>query len=100
MIIAKEEAVALLNQDEIVALPTETVYGLAARMDSPIAIKKIFELKKRPLDHPLIMHIANREQLYDYTLESPPYLSALMDKYWPGPLTLILKKEEQEVFIF
>jgi L-threonylcarbamoyladenylate synthase len=87
-------AIELLNNDEVVALPTETVYGLAAKIDSQIAIEKVFAAKERPLNHPLIVHIANTNDIYRYTIEQPPYLEKLCAAFWPGPLTMILKKAD------
>lgn len=83
-------AVKSLQQSEIVAIPTETVYGLAANAEEESAIKKIFALKNRPLNHPLIMHIAANWDLSPWVENVPDYVSTLMAAFWPGPLTLIL----------
>ena len=87
-------AVALLRQGELVALPTETVYGLGADALNPAAVAKIFAAKGRPSDHPLIVHLANAEQIVDWARDIPREAIALARAFWPGPLTLILKKEE------
>ena len=87
-------AVALLRQGELVALPTETVYGLGADALNPAAVAKIFAAKGRPSDHPLIVHLADAEQIVDWARDIPREAIALARAFWPGPLTLILKKEE------
>jgi len=84
------EAVSLLLSSHVVAVPTETVYGLAACLNHPTAIEKIFALKKRPKSNPLIIHIANSNDLNRYVIEFPPGFEALAEKFWPGPLTCIL----------
>ncbi|MCK6395252.1 L-threonylcarbamoyladenylate synthase [Zoogloea sp.] len=87
-------AVALLRQGELVALPTETVYGLGADALNPAAVAKIFAAKGRPSDHPLIVHLADAEQIVDWARDIPREAIALARAFWPGPLTLILKKDE------
>ncbi|MBM3114680.1 L-threonylcarbamoyladenylate synthase [Jeongeupia naejangsanensis] len=87
-----DHAVALLRQGELVAIPTETVYGLAADAANPNAVAKIFALKGRPSDHPLIVHIAGTEQLDDWAVDIPADARRLAEAFWPGPLTLILKR--------
>lgn len=79
----------LLNQKQCVAIPTETVYGMAARIDSDEAICRVFELKQRPKDHPLIVHIANTSQLLDLACYLPHYVHKLIKHFWPGPLTMV-----------
>ncbi len=86
------KAAQLLHHEEVVAIPTETVYGLAGNVFSEKAISKIFELKKRPHTNPLIVHIGSKEQLYEIATEVPELAKRLSDKFWPGPLTLVLKK--------
>ena len=81
-----------LKAGELVAVPTETVYGLAANGIDPIAIRKIFEAKERPLNNPLILHFANEEQILPFILDFPPILKELSKIFWPGPLTLLLPK--------
>ncbi|MGQ9660281.1 MAG: L-threonylcarbamoyladenylate synthase [Thermochromatium sp.] len=83
-------AAALLRAGELVALPTETVYGLAADADNPDAVRAIFQAKGRPADHPLIVHIATAEQLADWAAAVPEAAWRLVSVFWPGPLTLVL----------
>lgn len=90
-----EAAAALLKQGGVVALPTETVYGLAADAANPEAVKRIFEIKGRPADHPLILHIADESQLDYWAREIPKSAKLLARQFWPGPLTLILPRSEQ-----
>ena len=90
MRISFEKAVLLLQRGEVVALPTETVYGLAARLEDPKAIEKVFALKNRPRLNPLIIHIANWQTINDYVTNTPPDFDKLVNAFWPGPLTLIL----------
>ena len=78
-----------LSLGHVVALPTETVYGLAANAMHESAIKKVFSIKGRPLTHPLIMHVADHWDLSPWVKYIPPYAYALMQRYWPGPLTLV-----------
>lgn len=84
----------LLDQGKNVAIPTETVYGLAGNIFNEKAIKNIFELKKRPLFNPLIVHIHDRKQLENIAVEIPENAHKLAATFWPGSLTLILKKKE------
>ena len=86
-------AVDLLNAGALVALPTETVYGLGADASNPDAVAKIFAAKGRPADHPLIVHLANTEAMQDWARDIPAYARRLAAAFWPGPLTLILKKQ-------
>lgn len=86
-------AAALLKQGVPVAFPTETVYGLGARVFDPPAVEKIFRMKGRPSDNPLICHIATLEQLDMLAIEVPEEALRLAEHFWPGPLTLILKKQ-------
>ncbi|CAH0345066.1 L-threonylcarbamoyladenylate synthase [Bacillus sp. CECT 9360] len=83
----------LLIENEVVAFPTETVYGLGANAKSDEAVNKIFIAKGRPTDNPLIVHIASREQLDGMVMEIPEAAERLMDAFWPGPLTLIFKEK-------
>jgi L-threonylcarbamoyladenylate synthase len=85
-------AVATLRAGGLVAFPTETVYGLGADASNEAAIKKVFAAKGRPHDHPLIVHIASAAQLKDWAREIPSAAHTLAKKFWPGPLTLILKR--------
>lgn len=89
-----EAAAALLMEGEVVAFPTETVYGLGANALSREAVDKIFKAKGRPSDNPLIVHIAEKSQLNELVREIPDVAKKLIDRFWPGPLTLVLKKAE------
>lgn len=86
------QAAALLRAGEVVAFPTETVYGLGANALSTAAVKKIFDAKGRPSDNPLIVHIAEFAQL-EAIASIPPVAKTLIERFWPGPLTLVLKKK-------
>ena len=85
---------AVLQQGGVAAIPTETVYGLAADALNPEAVAKIFEAKGRPADNPLIVHIADLKDLPKLAREIPQSVYALAEAYWPGPLTIILKKQD------
>lgn len=85
-------AVQLLRQGEIVAVPTETVYGLAGDSTNSISIKKIFKAKGRPSDNPLIVHISDMEMLKKVVREIPKDAKILAKHFWPGPLTIIMPK--------
>lgn len=87
------KAVSLLSNEDVVAIPTETVYGLAGNIFSEKAIKKIFAVKQRPLFNPLIVHLHSIEQVNEIVKEFPPKAQLLAQRFWPGPLTLILKKK-------
>ena len=85
-------AVRLLRDGELVAFPTETVYGLGADASNPQAVAKIFAAKGRPADHPLIVHLAGAASLDAWAREVPEAARRLAAAFWPGPLTLILKR--------
>src|SRR5487761_2217412 len=85
-------AVRLLRAGELVAFPTETVYGLGADAANPQAVAKIFAAKGRPADHPLIVHLAGAAVLDAWAREVPDAAYKLAAAFWPGPLTLILKR--------
>ena len=90
-------AVELLRKGDLVALPTETVYGLAAKALNPIAVAKIFEAKERPRFDPLIVHLPNRDwlgRIVDVPAGDRQLIGKLADKFWPGPLTIVLPKRE------
>ena len=87
------KAVKILNHEDVVAIPTETVYGLAGNIYSDKAIRKIFEVKQRPLFNPLIVHLHCIEQLDEIVSEFPAKAQLLAAAFWPGSLTLILKKK-------
>jgi len=91
---AIRRVVKALKAHEVVALPTETVYGLAARIEQPGSVKKIYELKGRPESKPITLHLNSLESCYFYTTEFPEEARELAKTHWPGPLTLILKKSE------
>jgi len=86
-------AVELLRAGELVAFPTETVYGLGADAANPAAVAKIFAAKGRPADHPLIVHLAGHDAVDHWAEQVPNAAWELMEIFWPGPLTLILKKQ-------
>ncbi|OYY50696.1 MAG: threonylcarbamoyl-AMP synthase [Methylophilaceae bacterium 17-44-8] len=87
------QAIHYLQQGEVVAIPTETVYGLAADVNNEAALNKIFAVKQRPANNPLIIHIASMHQVTDYAAEFPPLAKKLAETFWPGPLTLVLKSK-------
>jgi L-threonylcarbamoyladenylate synthase len=87
------QAAQLLRENEVVAFPTETVYGLGANACSDMAVRKIYEAKGRPSDNPLIVHIASINKLDEIVKDIPAYAYKLIDEFWPGPLTLILPKK-------
>jgi L-threonylcarbamoyladenylate synthase len=87
-----EAAAAILRKGGVVAMPTETVYGLAADASNPAAVRHIFEIKGRPADHPLIVHVADESQLGYWAREVPKSAKLLAKQFWPGPLTLILPR--------
>lgn len=86
------EAAALIKQGEAVAFPTETVYGLGADGLNGEAVRKIFEAKGRPNDNPLILHIADKEDILKLTTGLTKQAQLLIEKFWPGPLTVIVAK--------
>jgi L-threonylcarbamoyladenylate synthase len=88
-----QQAAAILKNNELVAIPTETVYGLAANIYSEDAVKKIFVLKQRPLFNPLIVHIHHLDQLNELVEVVPPMAMQLAAAFWPGGLTMVLKKQ-------
>jgi len=85
-------AVDNLRNDLLIGLPTETVYGLAALASHPKAIAKIFQVKARPTNHPLILHLANYQQLEKWAKNIPQYAINICKHFWPGPLTVILMR--------
>lgn len=89
---AIHKAAEALKAGHLVAFPTETVYGLGGDARNPDAVKRIYEVKGRPLDHPLIIHISSINVLEKWAREIPEYAISLARKFWPGPLTLILKR--------
>ncbi len=89
-----DTAVALLENDQVIAIPTETVYGLAGNALNPSVIKKIYEIKNRPLTSPLIVHLPATAQLNKYVKNIPQIAKKLAEHFWPGPLTLLLPKND------
>lgn len=90
-----EAAVARLRRGGVVAFPTETVYGLGADASNPAAVQRIFSIKGRPSGHPLIVHLSAAAQLEDWVSDIPARAYDLAKYFWPGPLTLILKRAAQ-----
>ena len=88
-----QKAITLLQSDELVGIPTETVYGLAGNALSTKAIAKIFEAKNRPFFDPLIVHVPSIEAAYQYVTHIPEKALSLANHFWPGPLTLLLPKK-------
>lgn len=97
MRISVAQAVQALRQGQVMAIPTETVYGLAASLSQPQAIRHIFALKKRPPANPLIIHISSIEQAVQLARCLPPKFHELADAFWPGPLTLIVPVQTEYV---
>ena len=90
-----KEAANILKNGGIVAIPTETVYGLAASAYNEQAISKVFKAKGRPQDNPLIVHIAELDDIKDIVLSLPKQAELLAERFWPGPLTLVLKRTDK-----
>ena len=90
-----ERAVALLRKGELVAFPTETVYGLGGDASNPSAVKNIFSAKGRPADHPLIVHLPDAASIRKWAADIPDSAWMLAEQFWPGPLALVLNKENQ-----
>jgi L-threonylcarbamoyladenylate synthase len=89
-----ELAAHALASGKLVAFPTETVYGLGADATNPVAVARIYAVKGRPLNHPLIVHIPSADFLTSWAKDTPRYALQLADSFWPGPMTLILKRTE------
>jgi L-threonylcarbamoyladenylate synthase len=87
-----EHAAGVLRAGGLVAFPTETVYGLGADASNPEAVRKLFAVKGRPADHPVIVHVADAVQVANWAAEIPKEARKLARKFWPGPLTLILRR--------
>ena len=87
-------AAQALKDGSLVVFPTETVYGLGADASNALAVARIYEVKGRPADHPLIVHIGDLEHLEQWVAEIPKYAIELAREFWPGPMTLILKRSE------
>jgi L-threonylcarbamoyladenylate synthase len=85
-------AVAVLRAGGLVGLPTETVYGLAADASRPEAVRRVFEAKGRPTDHPLIVHVAGADDLDQWAIDVPRAARLLVERWWPGPLTVLVRR--------
>ena len=94
-LISAQQAIELLKQGGVAALPTETVYGLSARIDQETALKNVFATKHRPSFDPLIVHVLDVEQARGLCAEWPPLYDLLAQEFWPGPLTLIARKRPE-----
>ena len=92
---AIQTAAEFIRDGDLVVMPTETVYGLAADATNPDAVAKIFAAKRRPAENPLIVHVATYDQARSVTGEWPDYARDLITRFWPGPLTLVLPKNGQ-----
>lgn len=90
-----DQAVERLKAGDVVAMPTETVYGLAARIDSEEGVRKIFSTKRRPFFDPLIVHVSSKTMAYPLTTDWNPMANFLAEHFWPGPLTMVLPKSEK-----
>ncbi len=97
MIISEEEALRLLHQSKPIAIPTETVWGVAARFSDEKAVEKIFALKGRPPSNPLIIHVSSIDMIEELTFSLPEEVKVLMDAFWPGSLTLVLPIIENRI---
>jgi L-threonylcarbamoyladenylate synthase len=88
-------AAAALKQGWLVAFPTETVYGLGADAENPAAVARIYSTKGRPADHPLIVHVSSAKALTSWARDIPEYADKLAEDFWPGPMTLILRRSDR-----
>ena len=89
-----QKAAGLIREGQVVGMPTETVYGLAADATNRDAVAKVFAAKGRPMDNPLIVHISSMEELEQAVSRVPELVASLADAFWPGPLTMIMPKSE------
>ena len=89
-----EQAAQALKEGKLVALPTETVYGLGADADQDMACRAVFDVKARPANHPLIVHVSSQEAAMHYAQDIPAFAQNLIKTFWPGPLTVIVKRKE------
>jgi L-threonylcarbamoyladenylate synthase len=89
------EAVDVLRRGGLVAFPTETVYGLGADAANPEAVQRLFAVKRRPVDHPVIVHLGDADQLDDWAATVPPAARTLADACWPGPLTIVVRRSDR-----
>ncbi|MFM9372631.1 L-threonylcarbamoyladenylate synthase [Streptomyces sp. Da 82-17] len=90
-----EKAAGVLRAGGLVGLPTETVYGLGANAEDPAAVARVFQVKGRPPSHPLIVHIGGADQLGDWAADVPETARLLAERFWPGPLTLVLRRGDR-----
>ena len=90
-----EKAADLIRNGEIVGIPTETVYGLGADASNEDAVRRVFEAKGRPADNPLIVHLADFSQAKEYTTSIPELAYKLAERFCPGPLTMVLPKNDR-----
>ncbi len=88
-------AATIVREGGVVAFPTETVYGLGANAFNPLAVARIFEIKKRQFFDPLIVHVADSRELQALVTSLPPRAEGLIRRFWPGPLTLVLRKRDE-----
>src|SRR6476661_7483120 len=89
------EAAAILRRGGLVAFPTETVYGLGADAENEGAMRALFAAKGRPADHPVIVHLAEAAMVDDFALDVPPIARKLAAAFWPGPMTLVLRRSKR-----
>src|SRR5512139_491672 len=89
------QAAEIIRKGGLVAFPTETVYGLGADAFNPIAVARIFEVKRRPYFDPLIVHVSDPADLNKLVIKIPSNARKLIERFWPGPLTLVLLKKEE-----
>lgn len=94
MLVDLADAITLLRNGEVVAIPTETVYGLAADASNAAAIQKVYATKQRPANNPLIVHISDADQVENWASSFPPLAQKLAQAFWPGPLTLVLPAKD------
>jgi L-threonylcarbamoyladenylate synthase len=87
-----ERAVEVLQAGGLVAFPTETVYGLGADAANPMALRRLFAVKGRPVDHPVIVHLASAARLDEWAIDIPDEARVLATRFWPGPLTMVLSR--------
>lgn len=92
---APRRAVEALRRGEVIVFPTDTIYGLGCRIDDERAVRRIFEIKSRPSTEPLPVLLADPAQVVDFAREIPPAARRLISRFWPGPLTLVLRRSER-----
>ena len=97
MKISLKEAINRLQKGEVIAVPTDTVYGLAAKMDHPDAVKKLFTIKERPTTNPMVLQFPCLEMVLPYLKETPRSFLQLAERFWPGALTLVLPIDEEKI---